>query len=237
MTFGLREHLVQAIVLDIEGTTTPIAFVYDVLFPFARAHLGEYLQQHVDSDELREPIRRLSEEWAEEVARGEAPPEPVAGYVEWLMDRDRKSPGLKLLQGQIWDRGFRTGELRGDVFPDVPPALQRWLETDIAVAIYSSGSVQAQRLIFSSTTSGDLTGCFSRFFDTAVGAKVSSDSYRRIATELACPVGRTLFVSDVTKELDAAQAAGCQALLCVRPGNPPQTGSFPVVHGFDEIVS
>ena len=288
MTFGLGEHLVQAIVLDIEGTTTPIAFVYDVLFPFARAHLGEHLRQHLDTDELREALRRLRAEWVEDVAQAESPPdwslsrvrlkpdttvdsahgspddrltvrlkpdttvdsahdspddrltaqiESVTAYVEWLMDRDRKSPGLKLLQGQIWERGYRAGLLKGEVFPDVPTALQRWRDARIEVAIYSSGSVLAQRLIFSSTPYGDLTAFISQFFDTASGAKTSPDSYRRIAGDLACPAERMLFISDVTKELDAARSVGCQVLLCVRPANPPQTdGGFSVIRSLDEIA-
>ena len=152
------------------------------------------------------------------------------------MDRDRKSPGLKLLQGRIWERGYRTGELAGKVFPDVAPALRRWRDAGVTVAIYSSGSELAQRLLFGSTGEGDLTKLLSRFFDTAVGPKVSPDSYRRIAGDLGERPDEVLFVSDVTAELDAADAAGCQARLCVRPGNhqqPPHHHA--VVHSFDEL--
>jgi enolase-phosphatase E1 len=231
---ALRAKGVQAIVLDIEGTTTPIAFVYDALFPFARMHLREYLQNPANAGQLREPLQRLHEEWLVDSDHGHYVP---AEYVEWLMDRDRKSPGLKLLQGQIWEEGYRRGDLTGEVFPDVPPALERWRDTPVDIAIYSSGSVLAQRLIFSTTPHGDLTPFISRFFDTASGAKSSPDSYRRIAADLGCPPDRMLFVSDVTIELEAARSAGCQVLLCVRPGNRPQPKhSFAEISTFDEIA-
>jgi enolase-phosphatase E1 len=257
LPFELHRHQIRAIVLDIEGTTTPFGFVYDVLFPFARMHLRAYLE-HADASHLREPIRRLRAEWGTDVEQGNTPPpwppsmnqeSPTwnhergtrnhegSAYVEWLMDRDRKSPGLKLLQGQIWEQGYAAGQLHGEVFPDVPPALERWRAMGIPVAVYSSGSQLAQRLLFGSTHQGDLTTFISRFFDTEVGAKVAAESYIRIGRELGCPVGKLLFVSDVSEELIAAQEAGCQTLLCIRPGNRPQpAGAFAIVETFDEIV-
>jgi enolase-phosphatase E1 len=249
VTVSLRERGVVAVVLDIEGTTTPVAFVYDVLFPFARANLRAYLRKQLGADSLRVVLSRLEEEWAADAAQGQSPPpwpagaadagERVAGiaaYTEWLMDRDRKSPGLKALQGMIWERGYREGQLRGEVFADVPAALARWRGASIDVAIYSSGSELAQRLIFGHTPFGDLTPYFSRFFDTAVGAKGSSDSYRRIAGALGRPAGEVLFVSDVTTELEAARTAGVQTVLCIRPGNAPQPDhGFVAVRTLDEI--
>jgi enolase-phosphatase E1 len=244
----LGERGVQAMVLDIEGTTTPIAFVHDVLFPFARLHLREHLQNRLNAEQLREPIRRLREEWSADVATGEQPPGTpdlaseaeavtVSPYVEWLMDRDRKSPGLKSLQGQIWEQGYRAGVLKGEVFADVPPALLRWREAHLDVVIYSSGSELAQRLIFGTTAHGDLTPFISRFVDTAVGAKIAPESYRHIAANLARQPDRILFISDVTTELDAARAAGCQVLLCVRPGNRPQPENpYTAISTFEEIV-
>jgi enolase-phosphatase E1 len=236
--FGL--DAIAAIVLDIEGTTTPLAFVQEGLFPFARRHLRAHLQEHRESLEVREVIRRLRGEWADDVA---PPPwsdelSSVAGYVEWLMDRDRKSPGLKLLQGYIWERGYRSGALKGEVFPDVAPAIRAWRASGIGVAIYSSGSVLAQQLLFGHTPDGDLTPLVDRFFDTEVGAKTSPDSYRHIAAALQCPTHRLLFVSDAGKELDAARQAGCEVLLCMRPGNPEQSPppGLDMIHGFDEIA-
>jgi enolase-phosphatase E1 len=239
-----RAPRVRAVVLDVEGTTTPIAFVHDVLFPFARTRLREYLAAQIGREPLREVLQQLQRDRTDEVARGQHPPEwtpsdpdGVAAFVEWLMDRDRKAPGLKLLQGQIWERGFRDGTLRGELFPDVPAALRRWRDAGLDVAIYSSGSEQAQRLIFGSTAFGDLTGLISGFFDTAVGSKRSARSYRRIAEELGCATAEMLFISDVVAELDAAHNARCQVMLCVRPGNPPQTPtSYDVAQSFEQVL-
>jgi enolase-phosphatase E1 len=247
VTFPLREHGIHVVLLDIEGTTTPMAFVYDVLFPFARAHLRTYLQQNAGSTAVREAAALLRDEWKHDAALDEKPPDwpdptpaSAAPYVEWLTDRDRKSPGLKLLQGLIWQRGYAEGVLRGDVFADVAPAFRRWRERGVAIAIYSSGSVLAQRLLFGTTSSGDLTTDIAAFFDTDVGPKRSRDSYRRIAELLRVPAAEILFVSDVREELEAAQSAGCRVLLAVRPGNRVErVGPFDAaltVHSFDEIV-
>ena len=223
----------RAILLDIEGTTTPIAFVYDVLFPYARAHAAAYLRENPDS----EAIDLLQQEWHSDSKDGA--PADLSSYVEWLMDRDRKSPGLKRLQGLVWQRGYRDGELKGEVYDDVPPALEAWRARGIRLAIYSSGSVLAQRLLFSSTRFGDLTRLLSNYFDTSSGAKTSADSYRRIAASLECSPDDTLFVSDSASELDAARSAGCQVALCVRPGNPTAETheGIRVVHSFEEIAS
>jgi enolase-phosphatase E1 len=244
VSVSLHDRGIRVVLLDIEGTTTPMAFVYEVLFPYARARLASYLRAHITAEDLRDELATLRVEWQEEARKGEEPPPwaladvpAAARYLEWLMDRDRKSPGLKLLQGQIWEQGYRSGELHGDVFGDVAPALRRWHDAGIVVAIYSSGSELAQRLLFGSTSQGDLTPLIDRFFDTAVGAKQAPDSYRRIARELGRPADEILFISDVTTELEAARSAGCQTLLCVRPGNRPQSpGSHRAVRSFDDVA-
>lgn len=248
MTVTLGTLGVRGVVLDIEGTTTPISFVYDVLFPYARQNLVEFLSTHGPTGLLGEVERQLREEHAADVARGGAPPAlpadvtsgnavDLAPYVLWLMDRDRKSPGLKLLQGLIWQRGFADGSLRGEIFPDVARALDRWKSSSIDVAVYSSGSVLAQRLIFGNTADGDLTPRISQFFDATIGPKRSADSYRQIASELHREPGELLFLSDVHAELSAARAAGFQALLCVRPGNPePAREDETTIQTFDELV-
>jgi enolase-phosphatase E1 len=249
VTVALGSLGVRGVVLDIEGTTTPISFVYDVLFPYARTHLGDFLTTHGATGLLGEVDRQLREEHAADVARGDSPPPlpaDVSGgnaidlepYVLWLMDRDRKSPGLKLLQGMIWQRGFSDGTLRGELFPDVAPALERWREQSIDVAIYSSGSVLAQRLIFGHTPAGDLTPRINQFFDATIGPKRSADSYRHIASELRHAPSHLLFLSDVHAELSAARAAGFQTMLCVRPGNPePPREDETTVRTFDDIVA
>ena len=153
------------------------------------------------------------------------------------MDRDRKAPGLESLQGQIWAGGFREGTLNGEMFPDVPPALGRWHDAGVRVAIYSSGSVLAQRLVFGTTPYGDLTSLMYRFFDTAVGPKTSADSYRRIAEAVEVTPSRVLFISDVSKELDAARESGMQTLLCVRPpAQLPPSSTHRIIEDFGGIT-
>lgn len=247
MTPELTGSGLHGVLLDIEGTTTPIAFVHDVLFPFARAHLAHFLQSAQGSEEFGDIVRRLAAGHAEDVRAGEHPPPWKAGvddelatvsaYVHWLMDRDRKSPGLKLLQGLIWERGYQAGSLRGQVFADVPPAIRRWRARGLEVAIYSSGSELAQRRLFESTAHGDLTPFIRGFFDTAVGPKRSADSYRRIAGTLGRPPAALLFVSDVTAELAAARDAGMAVVLSERPGNPaqPDADAYERISSFDEI--
>jgi enolase-phosphatase E1 len=207
----------RGILLDIEGTTTPISFVYDVLFPFARKHLDAHLPTT--------DLTNLKLEYDEDVRTGLQPPAwtegPVA-YVEWLMDQDRKSTALKKLQGEIWRAGYEKGELHGEVFPDVPAALERWHRQNIDVRIFSSGSILAQRLIFSTTRAGDLTRFLNGYFDTTTGPKNEVSSYQQIALRFGLAATDIVFVSDVTRELDAARSAGMKTLLCVRPGNHPQ---------------
>lgn len=241
---------IHAVLLDIEGTTTPIAFVYSVLFPYARAHLRDYLRSHLVDDDARDAAVMLRAEWTAEKARGaEVPDWPndtadermqgLEAYAEWLMQHDRKSPGLKLLQGRVWEAGYQDSTLRGAVFADVPEALERWRAAEVDVAIYSSGSELAQRLLFGTTAYGDLTRLLTGFFDTAVGSKTFPGSYKRIATAMQHDAGNILFVSDTARELDAAREAGMQVALCVRPGNAPQEvdDSIPVIHSFEEIGS
>ncbi len=248
MSLRLAARGVRAVLLDIEGTTTPIAFVHHVLVPYARAHLDGWLDHAAGSAAFTSITSQLSEEHAADRARGEPVPPwradstaetraSVETYAGWLMDRDRKSPGLKHLQGLIWEQGYQAGLLRGEVFADVPVALRRWRDGGAAIAIFSSGSELAQRRLFQSTPYGDLTPLISRFFDTAVGPKRDAASYRHIAAELDRPPGDILFVSDVVDELAAAEAAGHQTLLSLRPGNPVQAGvaRFATIHTFDEI--
>jgi enolase-phosphatase E1 len=250
VTFNLSASSVHGILLDIEGTTSPIDFVYQVLFPFVRAHLKDYLRCHADSEELRRDLSLLREEHLQDLEQALAPPEwadadpdaqieSVAHYVFWLMDRDRKSTGLKSLQGKIWQQGYLTGELKSQVFKDVPPALECWKNKRLDVRIFSSGSVLAQRLLFANTEVGDLTHFLSGYFDTNIGAKTDHESYRQIANEFHLPAAEVLFISDMTAELDAAKRAGMQTLLCVRPGNLPQPErhGHRVIHSFREIVS
>lgn len=240
---GPRERL---IVLDIEGTTTPIAFVTETLVPYARAHLHGYLERHASSPHgvaLIDALRREYE--AEADAHRSVPPwdtrDPIAAaieYLTWLMDRDRKSPALKELQGSIWEQGYRNGDLVAPLYPDVEPAFHRWREAGRTLGIFSSGSVLAQQWLFRCTTAGDLTPHLQSYWDTSTGPKREPESYRRIAALAGTPPAGVLFISDVVAELDAARAAGMQTTLAVRPGNPPQPAhTHRSVESFDEIPS
>jgi len=247
VTFSLSAHSVHGILLDIEGTTTPIQLVYQVLFPFARARLKAYLRHNADSEELH--LSMLREEHRDDMANGLAPPkwvdepldaqiESVAHYVFWLMDRDRKSTALKSLQGKIWQQGYLRGELKGQVCDDVPLALKNWKKRNLDVRIFSSGSALAQKLLFAHTEFGDLTYFLCGYFDTDIKSKTDQESYRRIAAKFPLPASEVLFISDMTAELDAAKGAGMQTLLCVRPGNLPQPEKHGhgIISSFSEIV-
>ena len=240
MSVRVAPPAVQAILLDVEGTTTPIAFVVEKLVPYARTHLRRHVEQHATAPAHVRLLAQLREEHDKDRAAGQALPawdNPVA-YLEWLMDRDRKSPALKDLQGRIWEEGYRLGELQGEVFADVPGALARWRAHGLAIGIFSSGSVLAQQLLFRHSTAGDLTGHLRWHFDTTVGPKADADSYRRIAAVMTLPAQAVLFISDVVRELDAARAAGLQTRLALRPGNAaaPDGHGHDVAHTFDEVV-
>jgi len=245
MTISLSAQNIRGLLLDIEGTTTPVAFVYDVLFPFARAHVQEFLERHIAAEEVSFDLALLRQEHAKDVAGDlSAPPivessEPqsIVGYVYWLMDRDRKSTGLKSLQGKIWEEGYRSGALKSEVFPDVPLALQRWHKADLKIAIFSSGSVLAQQLLFAHTTAGDLTQFIQAYFDTTTGPKTDPESYHRISSELKLHPEQILFISDVTAELEAATNGGMQTALCIRPGNleQPKVNEHRIIRSFDDV--
>jgi len=236
--------------LDVEGTTSPISFVYEQLFPYARRHLEPFLRARVREGEMdagiEDDLELLARENAAEDRSAGTPvlaapddggswegsvPE-AAAYLLWLMDRDRKSTALKALQGRVWRSGFESGELVGAVFPDVAEALRRW-SREARVAIYSSGSVEAQQLIFRHSNAGDLTRYISGYFDTHVGPKTLAESYRAIAAAMGVGPGEILFVSDVAKELDPARDAGCMTRLSVREGN----ASVADAHGHVAIES
>jgi enolase-phosphatase E1 len=227
----------RALLLDVEDTTTPIEFVYQVLFPYARAHAAAYVEREGQSASCRAALDQLRTEQAADREGGERPPALMMDYVGWLMDRDRKSPGLKALQGLVWQAAFESGELRGQVYPDVPPAFERWRARGFRLYIYSSGSVLAQRLLFGSVSVGDLTKLLTGYFDTGAGPKTSPGSYRAIAERIHSAPSDVLFVSDAVEELDAARAGGMRTALCVRGADaPPWSALYPIIRSFDEIV-
>jgi enolase-phosphatase E1 len=243
----MAERRPRAILLDIEGTTTPVAFVYEVLFPFARLHVGEFIRRHQLTAEVRADIEALRAEHRADTEAGREPPawredsadaqiESATRYVHWLMDQDRKSTALKSLQGKVWESGYLGGLLRGQVYEDVPPAFERWRGQRRSIHIFSSGSVLAQKLLFAHTTAGDLTAYLGGYFDTNTGAKTDPASYHSISAATGTDASGVLFVSDVTAELDAARDAGMLTALCVRPGSPePEPRGHTVIHTFDAL--
>ena len=211
--------------LDVEGTVAPISLVYDQLFPYARARFQAFLQEHCGDAGVINDLKLLAEENAEETDETPRFTSPecwneAIPYLNWLMDRDRKSTALKSLQGRIWKGGFESDELKGTLFEDVPPALERW-SSAAHVAIYSSGSVAAQMLLFQHSSFGDLTPLIAGYFDTRTGPKTAKASYESIAAAMDCKPGEVMFFSDVVRELDPAREAGCQTRLVMREGNAP----------------
>jgi enolase-phosphatase E1 len=239
------DHEVHAVLLDIEGTTTPIDFVFKVLFPYVRSHAGPFLERHGLSPDVLEDLSGLRREHLQDTSQGLSPPalknptdpESFLFYIDWLIERDRKSTPLKSLQGKIWAEGYASRELCSQVFDDVPPALKRWKAQNRTLAIFSSGSVLAQRLLFAHTTAGDLTEFLSEYFDTTIGTKTLAASYGKIARKLECSPTEIVFISDAVSELDGAQAAGLHALLCKRRGNHPQPkNAYNIIETFDDVL-
>jgi enolase-phosphatase E1 len=239
---------VRVILLDIEGTTTPVAFVYETLFPYASRKLESFLRENAQDEEIQSLIQELRAQHGVDERSGVNPPiwmddpegarlRSCAAYGQWLIARDSKCTPLKSLQGKIWQQGYASGELHGEVFPDVPIAFERWRRQGKLICIYSSGSVLAQQNLFRTTASGDLTPHISAFFDTSVGAKTEPQSYRKIADSLKHMAHQVLFISDAVKEIDAALSVGMQAMLCEREsGESSSPTAHAVMHAFDVVL-
>jgi enolase-phosphatase E1 len=227
---------IRGLLLDVEGTTTPVSFVYDTLFPYARARLAEFVGEGSADPDLGLVRREY------DLDQGPGKPgweggerEGALTYLRFLMATDRKSTALKEVQGRIWKEGYRRGELRGQVYPDVPPLLERCRAQGVLAAIFSSGSVLAQELLFSSTGAGDLRPFLRAYFDTRTGPKTDPRSYERIGAALGVLCPQLLFASDTPAELEAARGAGLRVVHCVRSGGAGS--SFPVIHSFDGILA
>ncbi|MCK8783221.1 acireductone synthase [Roseomonas sp. NAR14] len=222
-----RGAAVGAVVTDVEGTTTSIAFVKDSLFPFAAAHLDDFLDAHGEEPEVSALLAEVESEVPDE--------EPRATLHRWIAE-DRKATPLKAIQGMIWRAGYADGRLHGHLWPDVAPCLRAWAAGGVALYCYSSGSEEAQRLIFGHSVAGDLAPLFRGYFDTRIGGKREAASYAAIAARLGLPAGEILFLSDVAEELDAAAAAGLATCQLVRPadgtvaaGRHAEAADFPAV--------
>ena len=205
----------RAVLVDIEGTTTPIAFVHRVLFPYARAALPGLIGDRAHEPQVADALRAIREQ---------APDADLLAQCLAWMDADAKVTPLKALQGIAWEDGYRSGALRSQLYADVAPALRAWQAAGVRLAVYSSGSESAQRLIFAHPPEGDLTGLFTAFLDTRIGGKREAASYREAARRLERPPETILFLSDVAVELDAAATAGLRTCQLVRPADATVAG-------------
>lgn len=203
--------MIRAIVTDIEGTTSSIDFVHQTLFPYAKQHLRAFIRAQAGNDAVQQILADV-----EAIAGNDLSLDEAADLLEQWIAEDRKLTPLKALQGMIWAVGYANGELQGHVYADTPEALRQWHAQGKSLYVYSSGSVEAQKLIFGHTAYGDLRPLFSGYFDTHIGAKREAESYRRIVETIGIPADEVLFLSDIGAELDAARAAGLRTVQLLR---------------------
>ncbi|MEE6460162.1 hypothetical protein FKM82_000872 [Ascaphus truei] len=246
---------VTVILLDIEGTTTPITFVKNILFLYIEDNVKEYLQKHWEEEKCQEDVDHLRKQAGKDSYLDGFVPIPclsennanldqvIQGVVDnviWQMSTDRKTTALKQLQGHMWRSAYVTGQVKGEVYEDVVLALRKWREAGIKLYIYSSGSVEAQKLLFAYSMEGDLLELFDGHFDTTIGHKVESESYRNIAKSIGCSTDSILFLTDLTKEAKAAEEAGVHVAVVERPGNAALTdeekSSYCLITSFNQIV-
>jgi enolase-phosphatase E1 len=222
--------MIKAIVTDIEGTTTALSFVKDVLFPYARAQIPGFVKQHRQEASIGQLLADTCSEAGIDFNAENA----ISQLIEWI-DQDRKITPLKALQGLIWEAGYKQGDFKGHVYRDAFDKLTGWHEQGIALYVYSSGSVLAQKLLFGYSDFGDLTPLFSGFFDTNIGGKKETDSYRKIAAAIGLPPENILFLSDIEEELDAAKASGFQTYWLIRGRQPDANPRHRQARNFNEI--
>ena len=212
--------MIKIILLDIEGTTTSISFVHDVLFPYAKSNLAEFIKNNITNVKviecLEETKKTVNTENAEKIDNNKA----VSTLLNWI-DIDRKHHALKTLQGLIWKKGYENGDYKAHIYDDVLPCLKEWKDQGKKIAIYSSGSVAAQKLLFKYTLAGDLTPYVSNYFDLTIGAKKKLESYLNITKQLSLNANEIMFLSDNVEELDAAKSVGLKTTQLVRPGTDP----------------
>lgn len=221
----------RAILTDIEGTTSSIGFVHEVLFPYAKSALPDFIRERQQDAGVAALLDEVREATGEPGANTERVIEALLGWI----DEDRKATPLKALQGLIWERGYEACDFTGHVYADAVRNLQRWHDAGLPVYVYSSGSAKAQELLFRYSDAGDLTPVFAGYFDTRIGAKREQQSYVAIAKEIGLPPGDILFLSDVPAELDAAAAAGMRTMQLVRDDTVDR-GRHRTAHDFDEII-
>lgn len=223
---------IKAIVSDIEGTTTPISFVKDVLFPYSYEKIEEFLRQNWDKPQIQQIVKQV-----QDIQKSEYSFEQIVEILKKWIEEDKKITPLKQLQGMIWEEGYKTGKLKGFVYEDAYRNLKNWHTQGIKLYIYSSGSVQAQKLLFSHTNYGDLTYLFSGYFDTTVGSKLEKSSYEKISNQIGVNPCHIMFLSDNPMEVQAASEAGMVVYRVVRKGDAELIDNYqyPQISSFDEI--
>lgn len=214
---GMKIENVKYILTDIEGTTTSVKFVYDVLFPYFRSHIGE-LRDLVAQDSVQTAFRQTVELAASLENKKLNSVDDIINTLYRWSEEDRKITPLKTVQGILWKKGYTSGEIKGHVYEEVAESLKSWKEQGIELGVFSSGSIAAQKLIFGFSEAGDLTPYFSHYFDTTTGGKRELETYPKIADAVNIPAESILFLSDIVEELEAAKAAGFQTVQLVRPG-------------------
>jgi len=224
--------MIKAIVCDIEGTTTSLSFVKDVLFPYAREHMAAFVREQQHDPE----ISNILENVKREMQRPDATVDEIIGQLETWIDEDKKITPLKAIQGHIWQYGYQNGDYHGHIYADAYEKLKDWHESGIALYIFSSGSVYAQKLLFAHTEYGDLTPLFSGYFDTNIGAKVEPAAYQAISKQIGCSGKEIMFLSDIEKELDAAKSAGMSTVCLVRDGSASSNSRHLQVTNFYDIA-
>lgn len=222
--------MIKTILTDIEGTTSSLSFVKDVLFPYSRARMADFIRASAAKPQVRvqlDEVRKLAGDSLDT-------DQVIAQLIRWI-DEDKKVTPLKALQGMIWEVGYRDGDYKGHVYEDTPRNLKKWKDAGLRLYVFSSGSVFAQKLIFGFSEAGDLTPLFSGYFDTTIGNKREAEAYKKIATEIGLPPGEILFLSDIKEELDAARTAGMQTVQVMRDGKIDPNAPHRQVRNFDEI--
>lgn len=222
--------MIKAVVTDIEGTTSALSFVKDVLFPYARQRIVDFIRRHQHEPAVREQILAVQTV----VGRALSTEEIIVQLLQWI-DEDKKVTPLKALQGMIWEDGYRCGDFTGHLYEDAARKLKEWHGRGLRLYVFSSGSVQAQRLLFGHSDYGDLTPLFDGYFDTRIGAKREAEAYFKIAAEIGIAPAQILFLSDIKEELDAARDAGYKTIWLVRDGDLLPHASHHQVRQFDDI--
>jgi len=222
--------MIRAILTDIEGTTSSISFVKDVLFPYSRERMMGFVAHHANDPDVVTLLDEVRTLCAMELSTAQI----AEQLIRWI-DEDRKAPPLKALQGMIWEEGYRKGDYCGHIYEDAMRKLREWKAQGIDLYVFSSGSVHAQKLLFGHTEYGDLTPLFSGYFDTRIGPKQDPDSYRAIARQISLPPASVLFLSDTVAELDAAKSAGFLTCQLVREGTDVGPTAHNWAASFDAI--